>query len=196
VEFCANYCENQPKTELLCAKQRRTFHHEKLDYFKSKVLSMFSDNSKPGFVLGRKFVLSRAEDEVSFREFWQSLIWFSYRSDFPSIEPTLYSSDVGWGCTLRTAQMLLANAFLHHFVGHGTPTIFISLEHQICIVVFCHSLTNSSCVSRSKYSDWISKSHHQSILESRLKVRQLTGPLRKKTGVGPSRPQFLPPKKK
>ena len=81
---------------------------------------MFSDNSKPGFVLGRKFVLSKSEEEAAFREFWQSLLWFSYRSDFPAIGDTGYTSDVGWGCTLRTAQMLLANAFMHHFAGHGT----------------------------------------------------------------------------
>jgi len=84
---------------------------------------MFTDTSKPGFVLGRKFILSKVEDEAAFREFWQSLIWFSYRSDFPPIEPTTYTSDVGWGCTLRTAQMLLANGFLHHFIGHGTLEI-------------------------------------------------------------------------
>ena len=81
---------------------------------------MFSDHSKPGFVLGRKFILSKTEDEAAFREFWQSLVWFSYRSDFPAIDQTPYTSDAGWGCTLRTAQMLLANAFLHHFVGHGS----------------------------------------------------------------------------
>jgi hypothetical protein len=92
----------------------------KLDYFKSKVLQMFSDHTKPGFVLGRKFVLARPEEDAAFKEYWQSLLWFSYRSDFPPIEPTTCTSDVGWGCTLRTAQMLLANAFLHHYVGHGT----------------------------------------------------------------------------
>lgn len=47
------------------------------------------------------------------------LVWFSYRIKFPPIEPTLKTSDVGWGCTIRSAQMFMANCLLIHELGRG-----------------------------------------------------------------------------
>lgn len=108
---------------------------------------MFSDNSKPGFVLGRKFVLSKPDEELAFREFWQSLLWFSYRSDFPPIGEAAHTSDVGWGCTLRTAQMLLANAFMHHFMGHGTLIYFRAGTCPLCFAFWWLSLLTPTFLS-------------------------------------------------
>jgi len=45
-----------------------------------------------------------------FLEMCRSLIFFSYRKDFAKIEGFGVTSDVGWGCMLRTGQMLLATA--------------------------------------------------------------------------------------
>lgn len=116
--------------------------YQKVDYFKSKVLGMLADHSKPGFVLGRKFILARPEEDAAFKEFWEALLWFSYRSDFPPIGDTPFISDVGWGCTLRTAQMLLANAFLHHFIGHGTYPSPNGLDFPFFAPFVHHSLKN------------------------------------------------------
>lgn len=48
-----------------------------------------------------------------------SRIWLTYREGFPSILGSKYTSDVGWGCMIRSAQMLLAQAIVMCTVGRG-----------------------------------------------------------------------------
>jgi len=45
------------------------------------------------------------------------LIWFTYRHDFREIAPYGYTSDAGWGCMLRSAQMLLCYTLQCHQVA-------------------------------------------------------------------------------
>lgn len=47
------------------------------------------------------------------------LLWFSYRSNFPQILQTNITSDSGWGCTIRTAQMVFGNIMMVHKHGKG-----------------------------------------------------------------------------
>jgi len=39
-----------------------------------------------------------------------SKIWITYRSKFPPLLSSRYSSDAGWGCMIRTTQMMMATA--------------------------------------------------------------------------------------
>jgi len=48
----------------------------------------------------------------SFVEAFSRLLWFTYRKDFSSIENTQFTSDAGWGCMLRSGQMILAQALI------------------------------------------------------------------------------------
>lgn len=49
------------------------------------------------------------------KDFQASLYWFTYRSNFAEIKPYGITSDAGWGCMLRSAQMLLAHTLRVHF---------------------------------------------------------------------------------
>lgn len=53
---------------------------------------------------------SRKEDEAF-------LFWFTYRCDFPAIQPYGITSDAGWGCMLRATQMMMAQALRMHYNG-------------------------------------------------------------------------------
>ena len=95
-----------------------------------------------------------------FLDDFESRIWMTYRTDFTPIprSPSVkglpfnsaatalqyagnlirgqagegFSSDVGWGCMIRSAQSLFANALITLHLGRGTHT---SLYYVFCMLV-------------------------------------------------------------
>ena len=55
----------------------------------------------------------------SFLEDFRTRFWFTYRRNFPRIEPSLFTTDLGWGCMLRTGQCLMAEASSRFFFGRN-----------------------------------------------------------------------------
>lgn len=58
-------------------------------------------------------------DKEEFRSHAESFFRFTYRRDFPALEPYPITSDAGWGCMLRAAQMLMGYALRKHYLGSG-----------------------------------------------------------------------------
>ena len=72
-----------------------------------------------GGVFGATYLLGReyhpVTDYAPRRDRERSLFWMTYRTDFPPIRPYDITTDAGWGCMLRSAQMMLAQALRAHF---------------------------------------------------------------------------------
>jgi len=54
---------------------------------------------------------------AAFLAHFRSLIWCTYRSGFPRLGSQGFTTDMGWGCMLRTGQMVLAQALVRHLLG-------------------------------------------------------------------------------
>lgn len=113
---------------------------------KTKLLSAFT-NVKNGWVvksaasfsygsttwlLGVSYKFTKAEFEERnrigsstastydrFKLDFESRLWLTYRKDFPKLDGSQLTNDIGWGCMMRSGQMLLAQAFVMHFLGRG-----------------------------------------------------------------------------
>ncbi|ORX89196.1 peptidase C54 [Basidiobolus meristosporus CBS 931.73] len=72
---------------------------------------------------------------LEFIEDFKSRLWFTYRTGFPAIRPSEYVSDVGWGCMLRSAQMLLGQALVMQKLGRGWRKNCTSSEKERTYIV-------------------------------------------------------------
>ncbi|XP_042247856.1 cysteine protease ATG4D-like [Thunnus maccoyii] len=83
-----------------------------------KQKSHFSKSS-PVIMLGNSYELKDQGERESFRRSFASLMWLTYRRGFPQLGSCSLTTDSGWGCVLRTGQMLLAQGLLLHLMPQG-----------------------------------------------------------------------------
>lgn len=76
---------------------------------------------KKNNVMYRTYLLGKTyhpiNDYHAKRDDESNLFWFTYRCDFVEIRPYAITSDAGWGCMLRSAQMLLGQVLRMHCKG-------------------------------------------------------------------------------
>lgn len=75
--------------------------------------------SRPVCLLGQSYQLSYSGERECFRRAFSSLLWMTYRRGFPPLDGSALGSDAGWGCMLRSAQMLLAQGLILHIMPAG-----------------------------------------------------------------------------
>jgi len=65
------------------------------------------------WVLGREFAApADSVAEAAVARCVRACIWFTYRQGFAPIPGTIFTSDAGWGCMMRSGQMIVAAAMV------------------------------------------------------------------------------------
>jgi cysteine protease ATG4 len=66
-------------------------------------------------------------DEARLKLYTETLFRFTYRRNMPALCGSGITSDSGWGCMLRAAQMLMGNTLQRHHLGKGTRITLFSI---------------------------------------------------------------------
>ncbi|XP_031488150.1 cysteine protease ATG4B-like isoform X1 [Nymphaea colorata] len=62
---------------------------------------------------------NKSDGYIAFLQDFSSRIRMTYRKGFEAIGDSKFTSDVNWGCMLRSSQMLVAQALLFHHLGRS-----------------------------------------------------------------------------
>ncbi|XP_061606192.1 cysteine protease atg4da-like [Phyllopteryx taeniolatus] len=75
--------------------------------------------SSPVIMFGKSYQLSDQGENECFHCSFAALLWLTYRRGFPQLTGCCLTTDSGWGCLLRTGQMLFARGLVLHLMPEG-----------------------------------------------------------------------------
>lgn len=110
---------------IMASGSMRRFTENMLGLNKSSIISSTSDIWLLGLCYKITFEDSTNSNPVcssgfcAFADDFSSRILLTYRKGFDPIGDSKHTSDVGWGCMLRSSQMLVAQALLVHRLGRS-----------------------------------------------------------------------------
>ena len=114
---------------------------------KMGVLASRANTLPPIWILGRFY---SGEQWKEFYEDYVSRIWCTYRRGFANLgQRSNYRSDSGWGCMIRSGQMMLAEALLRHTIGRAWRLVdekgSISTQHRPVLRMFLDHAASGAC---------------------------------------------------
>lgn len=109
------------------------------DFVVGKAISQANATSvQVVYLLDKSFILRNRFDKTEviaiktpiFEKFY-TITWFTYRSGFHKLAHSSLSSDAGWGCMLRTGQMMLFQALVRHLMPDSFVFQHIQYNQEI-----------------------------------------------------------------
>ncbi|CAG9317304.1 unnamed protein product [Blepharisma stoltei] len=128
------------------------------------------------FVIGNPRCLKK-----KFFDDFKKLIWVTYRSGFRPLQSReggsvkSFTSDVGWGCTIRVGQMMLLNTLKRHLKGSTTEIDLLKLiqENSFSAGFSLHKFMEISHEFLKKPGDWHSPSMVSHFIEKLSEINQI-----------------------